>query len=47
MNEMLDIKEEIIKKEKERKKMVQDQIRILKKDIEEMMKIIQIKSSPK
>jgi hypothetical protein len=37
MNEMLDIKEEIIKKERERKKMVQDQIRILKKDIEEMI----------
>ena len=34
---MLDIKEEIIKKERERKKMVQDQIRILKKDIEEMI----------
>ncbi len=32
---MLDIKEEIIKKERERKKMVQDQNRILKKDIEE------------
>lgn len=37
MNEMLDIKDEIIKKERERKKMVQDQIRILKKDIEEMI----------
>jgi hypothetical protein len=37
MNEMLDIKEEIIKKERERKKMVQDQIKILKKDIEEMI----------
>ena len=34
---MLDIKEEIIKKERERKKMVQDQIKILKKDIEEMI----------
>lgn len=34
---MLDIKDEIIKKERERKKMVQDQIRILKKDIEEMI----------
>jgi len=37
MNEMLDIKEEIIKKERERKKMVQEQIRVLKKDIEEMI----------
>ena len=37
MNEMLDIKEEIVKKERERKKMVQEQIRVLKKDIEEMI----------
>ena len=37
MNEMIDIKEEIIKKEQERKKMVQEQIRVLKKDIEEMI----------
>ena len=34
---MLDIKEEIIKKERERKKMVQGQIKELKKDIEEMI----------
>ena len=34
---MLDIKEEIVKKERERKKMVQEQIRVLKKDIEEMI----------
>jgi len=37
MNEMLDIKQEIIKKERERKKMVQDQIRVLKEDIEKMI----------
>ena len=37
MNEMIDIKEEIIKKEQERKKMVQGQIKELKKDIEEMI----------
>jgi len=34
---MLDIKQEIIKKERERKKMVQDQIRVLKEDIEKMI----------